>query len=41
MMPTANFIAFSGTRASGARAATPTPAMTSTAAAAPRTATPM
>ena len=38
MMPTENFMAFSGTRASGARAAIPTPAMTMTAAAAPMTA---
>src|SRR5439155_15103051 len=33
--PTANFIAFSGTRASGARTATPTPATSTSAAAAP------
>src|SRR5262249_60046405 len=35
MTPTANFIAFSGTRASGARTATPTPATRTSAAAAP------
>ena len=40
MMPTTNFIVFSGTLANGARAATPTPAMTSTAAAAPSAARP-
>ena len=40
MTPTPNFIVFSGTRASGARAAIPTPAITSTAAAAPSAARP-
>src|SRR5579884_34106 len=39
--PTANFIAFSGTRASGARTATPTPATTTTAPAAPTAASGM
>jgi hypothetical protein len=40
MMPTANFNAFSGTRASGARTSTPVTATTTTAAAAPITAAP-
>ena len=40
MMPTANFIAFSGTRASGARTAIPVTVTTMTAAAAPITAAP-
>src|SRR5207244_3384704 len=39
--PTANFIAFSGTRASGARAATPAAATSTTAAAAPSAGNPM
>src|SRR6266545_4502532 len=39
--PTANFVVFSGTRASGARTATPAMTTASTAAAAPRTANPM
>ena len=40
MMPTANFIAFSGTFASGARTAIPVTVTTATAAAAPITAAP-
>ncbi len=40
MMPTANFIAFSGTFASGARTAIPVTVTTSNAAAAPITAAP-
>src|SRR5580704_4147387 len=40
MMPTANFMAFSGTRASGARTAIPIPATVTTAAAAARAARP-
>src|SRR5581483_11364120 len=41
MIPTANFIQFSGTRASGARTENPTPATSTTAHAAPMTAAPM
>jgi len=40
MMPTANFIVFSGTRDNGARTATPMAATTSTAATAPAAARP-